>query len=293
MKFVGISAAIAVLLSPAIVASAGPSHQAPQVGDTYEITMIRETSRQNGSGSSGTSFDKDTLVERVTAVRAEGLELEYELPKAATKDERGASWQFPARVFRPSEGAAQLLNGPELESRIDVWLKKAGWSRTACGQWIFTWNAFHIECDPKAVLKAIEPFDFRSVELEDGGPYQIAGARSQGTLARKSVGPNGATFVVELEVDPDAVRRARAESDVAVGEMMKKSVTLDTALNSRAKEAVSGTISTTFDTDQSGNAWRRTTVTKLEIRQPDGLSETQTVTETVERRLLPGRVTRR
>jgi len=293
MKFIGISAAIAVLLSPAIAVSAEPSHQAPQVGDTYEITMIRETSQQSGSGSSGTSFDKDTLVERVTALRADGLELEYDLPKAATKEERGASWQFPARVFRPSEGAPQLLNGPELESRIDVWLKTAGWSRAACGQWVFTWNAFHIECDPQAVLKAIEPFDLRSVKLEDGHPYQVAGTRGRGTLARKSVAPNGATFGVELEVDPDAVRRARADSDVAVGEMMKKPVTLDTALNNRAKEAVSGTISTTFDTDRIGNAWRRTTVTKLEIKRPDGESETQTVTETVERRLLPRRPARR
>ncbi len=290
MKFIGIAAVIAALLSPAVAA---PSHPAPQVGDTYEITMIRESSQKGDSGSSGTSFDKDTLVERVTAVRADGVELEYDLPKAATTDERGASWQFPARVFRPYRGSPQLLNGPELESRIDVWLKKSGWSRTACGRWVFTWNAFHIDCDPQGVLEVIKPFDLGSVELEDGRPYHMAGTSGPGTLAKKTVGPNGATFAVELQVDPDAVRRARAESDVAIGEMVNKAVTLDEALNNRAKEAVSGTISTRFDTDQTGSVRRRTTVTKLEIKPSGGQSETQTVTETVERRLLAGRAAQR
>src|SRR4030088_438386 len=87
-----------------------------------------------------------------------------------------------------------------------------------------------------------------------------------------------------LPVDADTVRRARAESDVVVGEIMKKPVSLDAALHERAGEIVSGTISVAFETDPAGNVRRRTKVTKLDIKRPDGRSETQTVTETLERR---------
>jgi hypothetical protein len=93
------------------------------------------------------------------------------------------------------------------------------------------------------------------------------------------------TFSVEMPVDSDVVRRARAESDVVVGEIMKKPVSLDAALRERAREIVSGTISVTFETDPSGKVRRRTKVTKLDITGPDGRSETETVTETLERRL--------
>ncbi len=50
-----------------------------------------------------------------------------------------------------------------------------------------------------------------------------------GTLVRTD-GPTGTSFAVALPVDPDAVRRGRAESDVAVGEMMQQPVTLEDAL---------------------------------------------------------------
>jgi len=89
-----------------------------------------------------------------------------------------------------------------------------------------------------------------------------------------------------MPVDPDAVRRARAESDVVVGEIVKNPVSLDAALLERAREIVSGTISVTLETDPAGNVRRRTKVTKLDIKGPDGRSETRTVTETLERRLI-------
>ena len=101
---------------------------------------------------------------------------------------------------------------------------------------------------------------------------------------RKAAGPDGAIFAVEMPVDPDAVRRARAESDVVVGEIMNKPVPLDAALRERAGETVSGTISVAFETDSAGNVRRRTKVTKLDIKEPDGRSETETVTEALERR---------
>ena len=182
-----------------------------------------------------------------------------------------------------------MLNGPELEARVDGWLKAAGWPRTVCGHWIFTWNAFRIECDPQSVIKTVESLDLRSADLRDGAPYKETGARGRGTLTKKVTGPDDTIFAVEMPVDPDAVRRARAESDVAVGEVMNKPVTLDAALRKRAREIVWGTFSVTFETDSAGNVRRRTRVTKLDIKAPDGQSETVTVTETLERRPISGR----
>jgi hypothetical protein len=289
MKFIGFLGIVAALLLPAIVARAGAPPLTPQAGDTYQITLTRDSAQQGGNGSSGTSHDKDTLIERVIGLRADGLELEYDLPKADTADERVGNWEFPARVFKPFGGPAQLLNGPELQARVDAWLKAAGWSHTACGHWIFTWNAFYIECDPQSVIKTIESFDLRSADLREGAPYRDAEAGGPGTLARKATGAGGALFSTEMPIDPDAVRHARAESDVAAGEILNKPVTLDAALLERAKETVAGTISVTFETDSAGNLRRRTKVTKLDIKGPDGQSETDTVTETLERRLISRR----
>ncbi len=290
MKLTGFMGVVAALLLPVVVAQAGALPLAPQVGDTYEITLTRESAqRGSGGSSSGSSHDKDTIIERVTGLRADGLELLYDLPDAATADERAGNWQFPARVFKPFGGPAQLLNGPELEARVDGWLELAGWPHSVCGHWIFTWTAVRIECDPQSVIKVVQSFDLRSADIREGAPYQETEARGSGKLVSKAAGSDGTTFAVEMPVDPDAVRHARAESDVVVGEVMKKPVSLDVALHERAREIVSGTISVTFETDPAGNVCRRTKVTKLETIEPDGRSETETITETLERRLISRR----
>jgi hypothetical protein len=289
MRLIGLMGMVAALLLPAIIARAGALSPAPQVGDTYEITLAKDSAQQGSNGSSGSSHDKDTIIERVIGLRAEGLELQYDLPNAATPGDKAGSWQFPARVFKPFGGSAQLLNGPELEARVDAWLKATGWPRTVCGHYIFTWNAFRIECDPQSVIKTVQAFDLSFADLREGAAYQEADARGSGKLARKAGGLNGAIFSVEMPVDPDAVHRARAESDVVVGEIMNKPVSLDAALRKRATEIISGTISVAFETDSAGTVRRRTKVTKLDITRPGGPSETETVTATLERRLISRR----
>lgn len=280
---------VRTLLLSASLAQAGTVREAPQVGDTYQLTLVKDFAQHGSNGSGGTSHDQDALIEQVTAVRADGLELQYDLPSATSAEERAREWQFPVRIFKPVDGPAQLLNGPELEGRLDGWLKAASLSREACGHWFFTWNAFRVECDPQSVIKTVDAYDLRSANLHEGAPYRDSEAGSPEKLSRKAGGAEGETFVVEMQVDPDAVRRARAESDVVLGEIIKKPVSLDTALHERGGEIVSGTISVTFETDQGGNVRRRTKVTKLDIKRPDGRLETQTVTETLERRLISRR----
>lgn len=279
-----IMTAIALSLLPTTDAWAQPSPPIRAAGATYELIKSYETSEQRSDGSSGSSSGHDTILERVIAARDTGIELEYDLSRDAKAEDRARIWQFPARVFKPSNGPMQLLNASELEARLEVWLKAAGWDRSVCGRWIFTWNAFRIDCDPQSIIKAIEAIDLWSFDLREGTPYRDAEALAPGVIAKKTLGPNGATFAVMLEADPAAVRRARAEADVATGEIMQKPVTLEAALRERAKEQVSGTISVTFETDTAGNIRKRTKVTKLEIKLADGTSESQTVAETVERR---------
>lgn len=287
MTAIAFAAAIAALLLPAPDAGARPPDAAPRAGEEQLIVRTYQTSQQDGDGSGGSSSGGGAIVERVIAVRDDGLELEYDLPDGATAEDRAREWSFPARVLKPAGGPMRLLNRAELEARLARWLEAAGWSRAVCGRWIFTWNAFLIDCDPESVIETIQGYDLRSVELREGAPYGEVGTRGPVALARIADGPEGARFAATLEVDPEAVRRARAESDVAVGEIMRQPVTLEAALRERARETITGTIEVVFEADAAGNARRRTRVTRLRIVGPRDRSGTETVTETVERRPVP------
>ncbi len=289
MKLIRLMGMVAPLLFAPVAACAGASSTSAQVGDTYEITRTKDSVRHGNNLSSGSSHDRDTIIERVIGVRTEGLDLEYDLPGTVTADDRARTWEYPFRVFKPFDGTAQLLNGPELEVRIDAWLKAAGLPRSACGHSYFTWNAFRIECDPQSVLKTVQAFDLRSIDAREGAAYQEAEAHDPGKFALKTRGVDGAIFIVELAVDPDAFRRARAESDVVVGAIMNKPVSLDEAMVRRKQEIIAGTIAVELETDSAGNVRRLKKVTQLNITGPDGSAETETVTETLERRLISRR----
>jgi hypothetical protein len=278
------TALLAAFLAPAVPARA----QAPErVGDAFEIILTRESADEGSDGATGSSFDRDALVERVAGVRADGIVLDYDLPKGKPGDEGPKDWKFPVRVFHPAAGPIRILNRSELESRVDPWLKAAKWTRAQCGRWYFTWNAFHVDCDPDSVVAIVEAFDLRFLDPAEGALYRDAEALAPAPLARKRAGPDGSTWAAELQVDPDKVRRARAESDVASGEIVGKPVTLEAALGERAKEEVSGTVSVTLDAGADGRVWRRTRLIRIRTAAPDGRTETRTVTETLERRRLP------
>ena len=276
-------ALILALFSPISTSFGDVRLYPPKVGDEYEITKSYETSSETSSGSSGNSSGSNTFVERVIGVREGGLEIEYDLPNGASPEDRARTWQFPARVFRPSTGPMQLLNRTELEARVEAWLQAGGMTREACGSWIFTWNAFRIDCQPESVIDTLKSLDLRIEDLEDGAPYEDAEAISPGTLEKTAAGANHETFAVTLKIDPDVLSRARAESDVVVGELLNEPVTLEAALSIRAKEVVSGTILVTLDADLMGNVWRRTRVIETETMLADGEVERHKSIETVER----------
>lgn len=285
MKLLTIKTSIIAVWCFPIHAFAEALPPATSAGEQFEITTSYETTQiSSHGGSSGSSNGQDTLLERVVGVSQGGLELEYDLTRDASKAERARSWQFPARVFKPTVGPMQLLNAGDLELRLEKWLGLGKMTREACGRWIFTWNAFRIECDPQSVLKTIEAFDLRSFNPREGIPYRSNDARGPGILKREATETTDQAYRVDLDIEPDIVRRAHAESDVVVGEITEKPVTLEGALIERAKEEISGTISVIFETNADGGVWRRTKVTKININKPGESAETKTAVETVSSR---------
>lgn len=259
---------------------------APKVGDVYKMSLVTKKSHES-SDSSGSSTTRNALVKRIIDVRAEGVELVYDLPESTTEKARERQWQFPARVFQPLDGALQLLNGAELEERVNSWLIKFKIPRSACGSTVFTWTAFDIECDPQSVLKAIGVFDIGVSRLYDGAIFQDPAARGVGILARKTAEQEEEAFTALMPINPDVVRRDRAEADVKIGRMTNKPVAFEAAMARREKETVSGTVSFVFETDPAGKVQRRTKIIKTEITTPDGAVESSTKTETLEQVLLP------
>ena len=259
----------------------------PKVGDTYEILNDRESTGHGPHGGTNSTSDRDAVVERVVAVRGDGLELEYDLPASTSADDRHRQWQLPARVFLPSSGPPQLLDRPALESRIDAWLKWGGLTRAACGHWVFTWNAFRIDCDPQSVLAIANAFDLRPPDLKDGNIYQDPDAAEPARVIQEAAGPNGATYKAEATVDPARIRRQRAESDDGLGEITRKPVTLDDALRRHEAETIAGTVSAVFDADPQGEVRRRTRTVHITISGGAGGPEDTTIVETIERKRLP------
>jgi hypothetical protein len=281
---------VATLLLPLLGRPAAAMQSAPKAGDASVITRDLETSQRDAQGGTGSSTDIDRIVERVIQVSPAGLELEYDEPPDTTADDRARDWQWPARVLKSAHGPMQLLNRVDLEARLDRWLQAAKLPRTVCGHWYFSWNAFHIDCDPESALRIVEQFDLRRDDLRDGGSYQDPMALAPARLTKKTAGPNGATFVAEMALDPEKVRQGRAHSDVVIAEITKhETLPLDAALRAHAADAIHGTITATFTTDAAGDVQRRTTVTTVEVKDARGRSETTTSTETVSRQPLPDR----
>lgn len=283
MKRIGITAIVAASVLAGPLARAQPSAPAMKAGEQHEISMRYENAQEGSDGSSGSSSGGDAILETVIAVTESGTELEYDLRPGATPEDRARDWFFPARILRQPDGSMRLLNRAELEARLERWLTAAEWSREVCGRWIFTWNAFRIECDPEAVIDTIKAFDLLSADLREGAPYRDSDASEPGLL-RRTNGLDGTRFIVSMDVDPDAVRRERAEADVTVGEIMQRPMALDTAMSRRALERISGTIEVTFDVDPDRKPRRRTRITRLEIIEPDGVRHTETRVMMVERR---------
>src|SRR5690349_12646524 len=97
MRHASTLVAAALLLASMHAVAQGAVSATPKVGDEHQITKRYETASQDSRGGSGSSRGNDAILERVIAVRDGGLELEFDLPKDATAEDRARNWQFPAR----------------------------------------------------------------------------------------------------------------------------------------------------------------------------------------------------
>ena len=269
-------------VSSFLAATTVASGQTADVDEPYLIISTRESN--NGRG--GTSFDRDTILISRRQSDERGTEVTYDLPPSASAAERAASWHFPAAIRFAPDGSRVLVNEAELASRVDPWLKLGGYTREACGHWIFTWNAFKIDCDPLSVLETASEFDMGPTDPQDGQPIRNEAASAPGTLKLVKSQGSSRTYTVEFELDPERVMQSRAESDVVVGQIVNKPITLETALAAHRNESISGQITERFETDGTGQIVRRTTETTIRSIDNDGKESVATSTRTLEKHTL-------
>ena len=276
---------LGVGLTRTVAASPSDTHCDCRVGQTFQISRDVETAEKGTDGSSGSSTDRDSLEERVVGSGQAGTELEYDLPRTTSMEDRARQWQFPARVLIEPSGGLRLLNQSQLAARSSAWRKAGGLTEVACGHWIFTWNAFQVECDPQSVIKTIDGFDVGPSNLAAGSLYRDR--QALGSALLKPVGVPGSTrLYAEMAINPDAVRRDEAEADVVTAEIMRKPTTIEAALRTHSAEQITGKVTVCFDIDAGGHAQRQIKTTVVNIRRSDGVLKTRTVTLTLERKLV-------
>lgn len=249
-----------------------------QAGDILLLRQRYETSSASSDGSRSSSSGNETQIERVIEASETRLLTELDLPDNTSADDRARVWQLPARFVRLVDGTVQLQNADELEARLDVWLQRGGMTRAACGQWIFTWSAIKIECDPQTVVEqidALSPFDLNP---QSGEMYQHPMALAAAPLVASDDGG----LAVELDLDVAKVRQQRAETAVVTGQIVDEPVTLQAALEEQARIELSGAIRVSINFDPSTGIWRRVTRTSLRSRTIDGVTEDSTSTVTLE-----------
>lgn len=263
-----------------------PAHaQVMQAGDGYELQLEYSTQYRGDSGS-GSSNGRDTIVVRLIAERDGGQELEYDHPADAKERDRLRDWQLPARIFVAADGTRTLLNVADLEARRDRFLKAAELPAEACGRWIFTWNAFKIECDPQSAMTITDSFQIQPTRLADGAMFTLPGAAGSGPMACKLQPGGGQLCTVTLPIDVASVRMQYAESDVVSAEISGTPLSLADAVKSREAMTISGTIEIIFEADKTGAVHKRTTVVRMEHSGSDDGHVTSTSTRVLTRRKL-------
>lgn len=275
---------LSLLIVEACATSGEWSHD--RVGDKYEIALKR-TTETSGDGSSGNSNSRYTLIEKVVALRADGVELEFDLPADTPLEDRARDWRFPVRVLKQAGRPLELLNRRQLQDRVQSWLVKWDVPKESCGQWVFTWTAIKIECDPDSILAVLKPFDLRYDDLREGALYSEPNALEPSRLRVEISSSGRRIYVAKMSIDPDAVRQMRAEAAVVVAQILgEDAVTFESALQQLSTARISGTITTKFEIDEAGRVTGRTRVTNINTIAESGVTESEIVTETLTRTLL-------
>jgi hypothetical protein len=276
-----ITAALLGSLATASFAEA-PKYPA-KVGDqTLVVSSYQhETSSEESSGSAS---GRSALIERVIAMTDKGIELEYTEPASPYVTKKGGkppikNWQFPARVFKPFAGPAQLLNLDQIDKRLTLYLKQTETPREACGRWSFTWIAIKTECDPRSVLDIINGYDLGFCTYRAGQVFTFPYTLTSETRLEQ----DGDELSANFTLDPAVLRRKAAQSTMAVAEIYRQNKTLEQALAEDKDTQFSGKLKVSLTVDTHGCATKQVATYSLETIQKGGVVEKQVNMETIER----------
>ncbi len=273
-------------LFPTYACATTSEQSVDRVGDKYEI-VIETVTEISSETSSSSSNSRNTLIETVIALRDHSVELEFDHPENTSAEDRARTWEFPVRVLKSEGRPLELLNNQQLEERIQLWLERWEIPSEACGEWVFTWTAFKIECDPESVLGMLEPFDLRRADLRDGAFYHEPTALNSIRLRTEYDSSGHPIYIATMNIDSDAMKRIRAEQALVTAKILgDESVTYETALQRQNKHTISGTITTTFKTDIAGRITHRIRYRVVSTIDEDGMTKSEIITQTTTRKLL-------
>ncbi|GAB5348581.1 hypothetical protein [Alteriqipengyuania sp. 357] len=235
--------------------------------DDYVLWLEYETHTESLGefGGRSTSSGQQGLVERVIGKSEDGIEIEYSIPGPAEEVRGTAMWMFPARIAVAPDGSKALLNEAELSARLADWLASAEWSREVCSRWLFTWTAVQIECNPHAVIEAVEMFGMRPGRIAEGEPVALIGAAGAATLKRTGSRDGRAVLSASADIDPQAVRDSEVETALMVAEIMGETLARETAVKETAGIDATGIVSIEFEVDQAGLVWKRVEKNELTV----------------------------
>lgn len=225
----------------------------------YVLEQIYRYSSQGlDSGSKGSGSGRTVLSERIIQEQDGRVEVEYSILGDLDEVRGNAKWMYPARVLVAPDGTKTLLNADELDARVNDWLKKAEWTREACGQWGFTWTAYQVLCDPQAVIGEIEAQDMRPGIIADGQAMQLPSFGTFVVLRKGEQDDRGLTYVGTAQIGSEFVRRQIAQSMVVTAQLNGDALSIEQALEQALSIEAEGEVTLTLIVDPQGLIVKRT-----------------------------------
>ena len=261
-------------LSIAFPALASDPHYVLVQSYDYESKDLE--GRGSGSGSGRTA-----MAERVIETREDGLVIEYSIPGDQDKIRGNAMWMYPARVLVAPDGSKTLLNAGELKERNLAWRESAEWPPEVCGQWIFTWTAIQILCDPRKVIEEIEATDMRPGNLAVGTTIALPQYGVELVLGEGEPDDRGMVLTATGTVSSDFAQRQAAQAEVIAAKINGEELALEQALADAASITADGEVGVSFIIDENGSILKREERYDITVTGEDNEGEHRTGRVTV------------
>lgn len=257
----------------------------PGDGQLTLIVYESKTESEFSDGGSGSSRTQNAILERNIGKSSEGLELEYFYLQPDIPENE--AWKLPARVLTIPGISTKLLNEPEIATRLNEYLNKYPDIREKCGEAVFTWAAFQINCGTNHVIDIIKSYNLHLGELYEGKDYVEAGAIASVPLKQKPLSNSNFIYKAKLILDPKYIQAEHEQSMQQVAEIMGKS--LDAMMKSSLRltgdetPGFSGTRIVTIEVASGGAVVKLQRETTIKIKGGKEFEETRTQNETLTR----------